>query len=268
MITHLDGKAVLVTGGTMGIGLATGLAFGRVGAHVYLTYKWGSSDEEDVRRAFAATDAPEPCLVQADVAIEDDTVELLRLIKKRHDRLEAFISNVAFAQTVRGIDDYNKKGLFKSLEYSAWPFVGYLQQIKQTFGAWPRYAIGVSSEGVEQTAYPGYGMVAVAKVVMEVMCRYLSARLFEEDIRLNIIRPIRVSTDSFRATVGDEMEPFLRRIGGDRYFLTPDEVGDAILALCSGLMDAVSGQVILLDRGGCFCDSLVGLFEKREKLGS
>ena len=50
MINDYNGKAVLVTGGTMGIGLATGLAFGRNGAQVYLTHAWGSADEDEVRR--------------------------------------------------------------------------------------------------------------------------------------------------------------------------------------------------------------------------
>ena len=43
------GKAVLVTGGTDGIGKATGLAFGAFGAQVYLTHRWGSADEDALR---------------------------------------------------------------------------------------------------------------------------------------------------------------------------------------------------------------------------
>ena len=49
MWNDFRGKAVLVTGGTRGIGLATGLAFGRRGADVTLTYKWGAEDEDAIR---------------------------------------------------------------------------------------------------------------------------------------------------------------------------------------------------------------------------
>jgi enoyl-[acyl-carrier-protein] reductase (NADH) len=43
--------------------------------------------------------------------------------------------------------------------------------------------------------------------------------------------------------------------------------GQAALALCSGLMDAVTGQVILLDKGVAFQDNLMRLFEEREHYG-
>jgi hypothetical protein len=37
------------------------------------------------------------------------------------------------------------------------------------------------------------------------------------------------------------------------------------VALTSGLMDAVSGQVILLDKGVCFGNNLMCLFEHRSE---
>ncbi|HEY0136691.1 MAG TPA: SDR family NAD(P)-dependent oxidoreductase, partial [Nannocystis sp.] len=62
------GKAVLITGGTRGIGLACGLAFARHGARVILTHRWGSADEGELRAKFAELGAPEPMIVEADVS--------------------------------------------------------------------------------------------------------------------------------------------------------------------------------------------------------
>src|SRR5215204_4496166 len=81
MVNDLHGKAVLVTGGTMGIGLATGLAFGTYGARCILTHKWGTADEDEVRARFAEIGAPEPMIVQADVSNAEDTSALLDAIK-------------------------------------------------------------------------------------------------------------------------------------------------------------------------------------------
>ena len=123
-MNDLRGKCVLITGGTMGIGLATGLAFARQGARVTLTNKWGTADEEELRGRFAQEHLPEPRIVQADASREEDTDALLAEMKKEHDAVEVFVSNVSTALLVRGLEDYSKRSLFKSIEYSAWPFVG------------------------------------------------------------------------------------------------------------------------------------------------
>jgi len=258
------GKAVLVTGGTKGIGLATGLAFGRQGAHVYLTHKWGSADEAAIRRDFADAGAPPPSIVEADASVDEDTERVMELIKTEHQSLEVLLSNVSFAQVGGSLESYVKRALNTSLSYSAWPFVGYLQQVKRTFGRYPRYVVGSSCDGPD-TYYPGYDFVAASKVVMETLCRYLATHLLGEDVRVNILRSRPVSTESLVATFGPEFEPFLKKYFGEEYFIRAEEVADATLALCSGWMDAVSGQVILLDRGVGFCDNLMRLFEERQR---
>jgi NAD(P)-dependent dehydrogenase (short-subunit alcohol dehydrogenase family) len=261
------GKAVLITGGTKGIGLATGLAFGRLGAHCYLTHHWGSADEEELRLTFAEAGAPEPAIVEADVSNDADTEALLEQVHGDHDAVEVFVSNVGFAQvTKRGFADYQKRALLRSLGYSSWPLVGYLQRIHQHFGRYPRYALGLSNDGPE-TYIPGYDFVALTKQVMETFCRYLAAELLEEDIRINILRTRGVATDSLLATFGEEFEAFHTRYFDEGYFIKVEECADAAVALCSGLMDGVAGQVILLDRGYAFCDNLYRLFEHRQQYG-
>ena len=266
LLNDFTDKAVLITGGTKGLGLATGLAFGRHGAMVYLTNKWGSADELAIRARFAEAGAPEPTIVEADAAADEDTEELMQRIARRHDSVEVFVSNVSFAQVGGDIKKYKKKSLLTSLSYSAWPLISYTQQIHKTFGRYPRYVVGSSCDGPD-IYYPGYDFVAASKEMMEVFCRYINAELFDEDVRINILRSRPVSTESLVQTFGEEFEPFLRKYRGDEYFIEAEQVGEATLALCSGLMDAVSGQVILLDKGVAFSDNLMRLFEHRAEYG-
>jgi enoyl-[acyl-carrier-protein] reductase (NADH) len=260
-------QAVLVTGGTKGLGLAIGLAFGEQGAEVYLTHKWGSADEAAVRQAFADRGAPEPRIIEADASKDADTAELLAAIQQHHDSLMVFVSNVSFAAVGSGMEGLNKRALFTSLEYSAWPMVGYVQKIKQVFGRYPRYTLGTSCDGPD-TYYPNYEYVAVSKTVMETFCRYMAKHMFEQErCSINIIRSRPVPTESLVATFGAEFEPFLRKYWGDDYLVTLEQVGQAALALCSGLMDAMTGQVILLDRGVGFQDNLMRMFQHRGELG-
>jgi NAD(P)-dependent dehydrogenase (short-subunit alcohol dehydrogenase family) len=268
ILNDLRDKAVLVTGATRGLGLAIGKAFGRQGARVWLTHKWGSADEAAVAAELAAAGAPAPRIVEADASNAEDTTNLLEAIAREHDGVEVFVSNVSFARVNHeGLDGLDKRSLLTSLEYSSWPLVGYLQQIEQRFGRYPRYTLATSCDGPD-TYYPGYDYVAVSKVVVETFCRYLAKHLWEEQgAHVNVLRVRPVSTESLRATFGDEFEPFLRRFHGDDYLVDLEAVGDAALALCSGLLDAMTGQVVLLDRGVAFRDNLMRLFAERERYG-
>lgn len=262
---NLRGSAVLITGGTMGIGLATGLAFARQGAQCYLTHKWGTADEDEVRERFCREDLPLPVIVQADVSRDEDTNALLEEIRSRHQSVEAFISNVSVALVVKDLADYEKRSLFKSIEYSAWPMFEYTRRIRETFGRYPRYVVGLSSGGPDHY-YENYDFVAASKAVMETLCRYMNYRLYDEDIRINVVRSRLVRTESLRATFGQDFEAFAERFNMKRQFIEPEEVANAILALCSGWMDGVSGQVLMVDRGTTFFDNLMRLYHERDEL--
>ena len=266
MLNDFRGKAVLVTGGTKGIGLATGLAFGREGAHVYLTHKWGSADEDEVRRRFADIGAPEPGILEADVIDDDDTAALMERIHQEHEHLEVFISNVCITQPAQGLASYRKRSLLKSVEYSAWPLIGYLQQIHRRFGRHPRYVVGISSDGADHY-FSHYEFVAASKVVMETLGRYLAKHLAGEDIRINMLRTRNVLTDAVDEIFGPRYRAFLGRYAGEQYFIQPDEIGDAALALCCGLLDAVSGQILQVDKGMAFADTVMRLFDHGDALG-
>ncbi|HSQ65513.1 MAG TPA: SDR family oxidoreductase [Polyangiaceae bacterium] len=257
------GKAVLVTGGTMGIGLSTGLAFARRGAHVYITHKWGTADDDQVLEQFRREKLPAPEIIRADVASNDDTAALLREIHSRHDSIEAFVSNVAVALVIRGLDDYKEQSLFKSIDYSAWPMVEYTRRIHDEFGRWPRYVVGVSSGGPD-AFYKNYDFAAASKSVLETLCRYLSYRLFDEGVRVNVVRSRLVATENLWATFGREFEPFCERFNMRRQFVTCEDVANSIYALCSGMLDAMNGQVVMVDKGTSFFDNLMRLYEERD----
>jgi NAD(P)-dependent dehydrogenase (short-subunit alcohol dehydrogenase family) len=256
------GRAILVTGGTKGIGLGIGLAFGKRGAQVTLTQKWGSADVESIRSVFLANHAPEPQIADADVAHDDDAREVLEKIRKVHSRLDVLVSNVAFAPVVHSIDEYTRRGLASAIEHSTWPIVSYCRLAREVFGSYPPYVIALSSAGAE-TYHVNYDMVAASKAALEALCRYMNQRLRAHGSRVNVVRTRFTSTDSLRATFGDEFEQFVEaRAPGS--FTTPAEIGDAIVGLCSGLMDAVGGQVITVDKGASVFENFSRLFSERE----
>lgn len=250
----------------MGIGLATALAFARHGARTVLTYKWGTVDEDTVRERFRGEGLPEPLIVRADAGSDEDTAALIAEMRQRFDAVDTFVSNVSAALVVGELEAYSKKSLFRSIEYSAWPMVDYTMRIKAAFGAYPRYVIGISSTGVDSYSR-GYDFMAAAKAVMETLMRYMNYRLSGEGVRINVVRSRNVRTVALTDTFGADFEAFAGRFTRDQHYLSPDEVGEFILALASGLCDGVSGQVLTVDRGTTFFDNMMRLYEERDALG-
>jgi NAD(P)-dependent dehydrogenase (short-subunit alcohol dehydrogenase family) len=252
------GKAVLVTEGTRGLGLAAALAFGRCGARCTLTYRRGSADEDDVREQFRAVEAPDPLLVPADVSRPEDCRSLLGEMHRRGLVPEAFVSNAAGGVVVRELADLTERALLQSVRGGGWPTFEHLSRIHATFGRWPRYVVALSG-GAPDRFSAGGDLAAASAAVLETLCRYLTYRLRHEDIRINVLRS--------RAVSGKDLVPLARRLGYENSFAEPGEVGRAALALCSGLLDGVRGQVITVDRGGTFIDDLSWLYQRREALG-
>ena len=265
-LADFTGKCVLVTGGTMGIGLATALAFGVRGAECTLTYRFGTANEDTIFRLFADAGAPVPVLVRADAADAVDNAALLEQLHARHDHVEVLVSNVSAALVVNELADYSRKGLQQSIDFSAWPMVAYLTGIKERFGRYPRYALGMSSSGPDQYA-KSYDFVAASKAVMETLVRYLSYRLYDEDLRINVIRSRSVKTESLRSTFGNEFEEFAKKFSRESHFVPAEEVANAAVALCSGLLDGFRGQVLTVDRGTGFFDNFMRIYNERQELG-
>ncbi len=259
--SQFEGKTVLITGGTRGIGLNLGLSFARYGAQCILTYNWGGHDEQALHKQFEALQAPPPLFVQADAGNDEDTRLLIDALEKKFSGVDIFISNVSLSLIVKSFEDYSLRALKKSISYSSWPLVSYFKQIKEVFGRYPKYTIGVSSTGPDHYSY-GYDFVAASKAVMEVLCRYLSYRLKEEDVVINAVRSRAIKTEAFSQTFGEEFEAFANAHVPDNYWIECQEVSNAILALCSGYCDAIKGQVITVDRGTSFFDNMMDLYAR------
>ncbi|MEZ4679248.1 MAG: SDR family oxidoreductase [Caldilineaceae bacterium] len=77
---------------------------------------------------------------------------------------------------------------------------------------------------------------------------YLAMRLKPHGSCVNVIRPGFLDTASARATFGETVFEQIQALHSDM-LLNPHKVAKTCVALCSGYMDAVTGQVITVDEG-------------------
>jgi NAD(P)-dependent dehydrogenase (short-subunit alcohol dehydrogenase family) len=264
-VISFDDKAILVAGGTKGIGLEAGLEFARRGAHCILTHKWGSADEDEIHRKFNAVGGKAPLILQADIREDEDTDALLDQIGQTHQGIYAFIAAAAFAQVTGDIDKYSKRAFLRSIEYTTWPFVEYTRKIKEKFHKYPRYIVGLSSSGPDEY-YTNYDMVAGCKAALEAISRYLAHRLVDEQVNVNVVRARFVRTESLSSTLGADFIPVIDARNPEM-FVPVEQVASAIFGICSGLMDAVNGQTIVIDGGTEFYDGISMMFAEGQKPG-
>ncbi len=246
MSVHLpNGMCVVITGGTRGFGRATAIEFARAGARVVVTHRWGSADEEELTRSFEALRGGPPWIVESDAGDPAAVRDLMRAVRERYGRLDAVIVNTAVAKVTHDLNEMKRSSFELSLKYSAWPIVDLVQAAYEEFGRYPPYVIGVSSQGVD-SCYPGYDLAGASKAALETFCRYLAVRLRSHGVRVNAVRPGFLDTASSRATCGDDE---IERLRVEGLVLAAEGAAKVCVALCSGWLDAISGQVITADEG-------------------
>ena len=260
MLNDFNNLEVLITGGTRGIGLATALEFSRLGAQCTLTYAWGSVDEADVLAHFEGC-SKLPRLVQADVTSDEETAALFAMLGREAGKLDVLCSNVAMSVAAHSLADYNLRALSKSLGYTTWPMVTYVRTAIETFGRPPRYVLGYSCPGPDHF-FSNYDMVALCKSALETLTRYLNYRTAHDQCSANVIRTEWVDTDSARGIFDEGTFEF-----AGKYFpeviIPADQVAKASVALCSGLMDAVRGQIINIDNGSRFYQNAMYMYDQQ-----
>lgn len=133
--------------------------------------------------------------------------------------------------------EYSEAGLLRTVSGGAWPAISCLLRAKSVLGRFPRHTVAISSSTT--------GMAAAAGAVLETLCRDLSERLATEGAHFNLIR--------HRAFCADRDLP-------ERLIATQGDVANAAVALCSGWMDSMRGQVLTVDRGAGFCDNVFRQF--------
>ena len=236
---RFEGRAVIVTGGTSGIGLATARRMCAEGGRVCVVGRHDDQGEQAEAELRAHGDA---LFVRGDVAREDDIASVVSRVVSTWGRIDVLVNNAAIMTFDPVVElstsdwdhvlDVNLRGAFLFAKLSL-PHMPSGSAI-----------VNVSSVHAHETTI-GVAPYAASKGGLEAFTRVLSRELMDRHIRVNCVAPGAVDTPMLwsNPNVASGREHVEGAIGA------PEDIAAAIAFMAAPEARFVTGTTLIVDGG-------------------
>jgi len=240
---RFDGKSVLVTGGSRGIGRGIALRFAELGAaRVAISYLRNDAAAEETAKALEQAGA-EPLLLRGNLGDPDKAAALV----EQAGPLDVLVSNAATG-VIRPALEIEEKHWDWTLNANARAL---LTLTRHAAPSMPEGSsiVAISSLG-SQRVLDDYVVVGVSKAALEALVRYLAVELAPKGIRVNAVSAGLVETGALEYFENREvmLDYYRSRTPAGR-LVEPGDVADAVCFLASPAADMIRGQTIIVDGG-------------------
>lgn len=227
---ELEGKVVMISGGSKGLGAALARRFTNEGARVSLCAR-GEDDLQAIAMELVVEGA-EVFVRSADVTSEQDVTTWVEDTREAFGRVDAFVNNASLLGPRVGIAEYPLEQWRKVIDVNlTGAFLcarAVIPALRETKGSIVHVSSGVGDHG-----RPLWGAYSASKNGVEALSEMLAGELEEDGIRSNAVDPGKMRTDMRAVAYPDEDPTTLP---------TPDEVTDVFLYLVSDASRGVSGE--------------------------
>jgi NAD(P)-dependent dehydrogenase (short-subunit alcohol dehydrogenase family) len=247
-------RIAIITGSRRGIGKGIAQTLGKNGYYVIVSATVPVADEvlEELQGQGVACE-----YIKCNVAESGDRGNLIERVCEKFGRLDVLVNNAGVAPQVRRdlleveeesydrVVDTNARSMFFMCQLAARKMISFINQGLEDYH--PRI-INISSISA-YTSSINRGEYCVSKAAISMTTLLFADRLAEFNIPVFEVRPGLILTDMMSASkekFGNLIEAGLTPI---KRFGTPQDVGASVAALCSGLLDFATGQVINADGG-------------------
>ncbi len=253
-----QGKTLLISGGTRGIGKAIVYAFAKEGCNVAFTYNSNAEIAQEIANDVEKTYGVKSRAYPLNILEPDEYKEVYEQFDADFERLDFFISNAIISgrAVVGGFGPFMRlkpRGLNNIYTATVNAFVvGAQEAAKRMEKTGGGSIISMSSTGnlVYTPNYAGHG---TNKAAVEAMVRYAAAELGEKGIRVNAVSGGPIDTDALKAF------PNYEEVKGEVVKRSPlsrmgeaEDLTGACLFLCGPGASWVTGQTIVVDGGTTF----------------
>ena len=252
----LDGKVVLITGGSKGIGLACARMFAQEGARVAIASR--SQDNLESARRELAKEGIEVFTVRADFSQASEAQAAVAAAEKQLGPIDVLINSAGAAKR-RNLDAYDAEAWQEGMNSKYFPYVFAMDAVRPGMIERKRGSIvNIIGQGGKTARLVHLAGGAANAALMLVTAGWATA-LAPHGIRVNGINPAVTLTE--RAGTGFKIEAELQGITPEEAFkrhlakvpmgrfARPEEVASVAVFLASEQASYVTGAVIPMDGG-------------------
>ncbi|MCH8122057.1 MAG: 3-oxoacyl-[acyl-carrier-protein] reductase [Bacteroidetes bacterium] len=246
MDLSLEGKNVLITGGSRGIGKSIVKAFAAEGARVAFTYRSSTELATALTESIKKQGAEAMC-IQGDAADAEVAEASVSQVLSEWETLDILVNNAGITrdnlmlrsteEDWNAVLDTNLKSVYNYCK------AVYRPMMKQRAGR----IISMSSV-VGVMGNSGQTNYAASKAGIIGLSKSLAKELGRRGITVNVVAPGFVSTEMTKAISKEAQEAMLAAVPLGKA-ATPDDVANAVLFLASDRAAYITGHVLHIDGG-------------------
>ena len=252
MFTSIAGRAVVVTGGTRGIGKGIASVFARNGARVLITgrdFEVARAAADELNQQALATKEPgDVSFVLADVANVEDCKRMAAVAQERLGGIDVLCANAGIFPDAN-LADLTEEGVDQVLGTN---LKGTIFSVQACLPALARSSHGrvilTSSITGPITGFPGWAHYGASKAGQLGFMRTAAIELAPSGITVNAVLPGNIATEGL-ADLGEHYRAGMTAAIPMRRLGTVDEIGYAALFFATDEAAYITGQSIVVDGG-------------------